>query len=637
MVKKNNIIIIDDNKKKKDPDKLSNILKDNTYKHGKKKISYMIDSHPRNKNKISTDKLHFYNNNILQFKTPSFIEPVDVHNLMPFWTNYSKILSDKLWFSQMIESYSHLIASDISSTISIPHSSLTVIKHKPNIHKKNSPKTCSFQFLQPNIVDTQNIKYKIARKIKIFPSNDLKKYFKKCFGAHRFFYNKTIKHFNDNYNRRLDDINLSKSFGICCHIDKNKKCNNRVLAEEFGLDAHENASIFCEEHIICKLNFETNTNFFDLRDKLLIPNKYFDIVYDEVDLPKDLKELILKDEWQTEIPYDLKQGSIEEAIEAFKSCLTNKIRNKREFNLQYKTKKNKKQTFDISSGSINLEKKYIFKHKKKEMNIRINFDKKTERWLNKNKFKSLNKTITVLKENKYYYLCCCFEVNKEELKQPLNTVSIDPGIRTFATIYSPDGISGKLGDNLIEPLCRMGKRIDKLKSAMSKKENGKNKYNAKSRYNMKRRESLLRTKISQKIRDFHNKVINFLCINFKNIIIPEFDVRNMIKKKPKIIRKIKSKTVRKMLTLSHGKFMKNLEEYAERTGTQIIKPTEEYTSKTCGKCGQIDENLGSKKEYNCNKCKYKEDRDINGARNILIKVASGMMLTGLDLSHKDGK
>ena len=46
---------------------------------------------------------------------------------------------------------------------------------------------------------------------------------------------------------------------------------------------------------------------------------------------------------------------------------------------------------------------------------------------------------------------------------------------------------------------------------------------------------------------------------------------------------------------------------------------EAYTSKTCTNCGYKNDNLGSAEIFKCSKCKYKVDRDINGARNILLR------------------
>ncbi len=87
-------------------------------------------------------------------------------------------------------------------------------------------------------------------------------------------------------------------------------------------------------------------------------------------------------------------------------------------------------------------------------------------------------------------------------------------------------------------------------------------------------------------------------------------------------RKINKTTVKGMSSLSHYKFQCRLQHKAKQYGTNIIVATEEYTSKTCGKCGEIDEKLGSKKVFNCKKCKYKIDRDYNGARNLLISVCT---------------
>ena len=46
---------------------------------------------------------------------------------------------------------------------------------------------------------------------------------------------------------------------------------------------------------------------------------------------------------------------------------------------------------------------------------------------------------------------------------------------------------------------------------------------------------------------------------------------------------------------------------------------ESYTSKTCGECGLLNNNLGTKKTFICSCCNNEIDRDKNGARNILIK------------------
>ena len=87
----------------------------------------------------------------------------------------------------------------------------------------------------------------------------------------------------------------------------------------------------------------------------------------------------------------------------------------------------------------------------------------------------------------------------------------------------------------------------------------------------------------------------------------------------KLDRNIRPTTVRSMLALSHYKFKKRLLEMGESNGCKIIICNEAYTSKTCGKCGNIKDNLGGSREYNCQRCGLIIDRDYNGARNIYLK------------------
>ncbi len=58
----------------------------------------------------------------------------------------------------------------------------------------------------------------------------------------------------------------------------------------------------------------------------------------------------------------------------------------------------------------------------------------------------------------------------------------------------------------------------------------------------------------------------------------------------------------------------------EYSNKRLLFPSEEYTSKTCGNCGVLKNNLGGSKVLNCGSCGLKIDRDINGSRNILLKT-----------------
>ena len=52
----------------------------------------------------------------------------------------------------------------------------------------------------------------------------------------------------------------------------------------------------------------------------------------------------------------------------------------------------------------------------------------------------------------------------------------------------------------------------------------------------------------------------------------------------------------------------------------VMEVTEEYTTKTCGRCYRLHSDIGGAKTFICpHGCGYRADRDIHAARQILIK------------------
>ncbi|MBF2057271.1 MAG: transposase [Cyanobacterium sp. T60_A2020_053] len=66
---------------------------------------------------------------------------------------------------------------------------------------------------------------------------------------------------------------------------------------------------------------------------------------------------------------------------------------------------------------------------------------------------------------------------------------------------------------------------------------------------------------------------------------------------------------------------------AELSGCQIIDVTEEFTSKTCTKCGHVHSKLGGAKVFKCPECGHRILRDYNGALGIMLKVLSDTTFT----------
>jgi transposase len=83
--------------------------------------------------------------------------------------------------------------------------------------------------------------------------------------------------------------------------------------------------------------------------------------------------------------------------------------------------------------------------------------------------------------------------------------------------------------------------------------------------------------------------------------------------------KLTRATRSKLYSWAHYAFKQKLVDRARGTPCRVILQDESWTSKTCGRCGNIKPDLGGTKTYECKLCGLTVDRDVNGARNILIK------------------
>lgn len=69
---------------------------------------------------------------------------------------------------------------------------------------------------------------------------------------------------------------------------------------------------------------------------------------------------------------------------------------------------------------------------------------------------------------------------------------------------------------------------------------------------------------------------------------------------------------------AHYKFKQHLLNKAKEHGCLCIVVSEEYTSQLCTKCGKLDKTYVQRTKK-CKTCNHEINRDVNGARNILLK------------------
>jgi putative transposase len=196
-------------------------------------------------------------------------------------------------------------------------------------------------------------------------------------------------------------------------------------------------------------------------------------------------------------------------------------------------------------------------------------------------------------------------------------IALDPGVRTFLTGF--DGskfLEFAAGD--MGRITRLCQHLDKLMSRIAKSQNKR------LRQKMRLAAGRIRVKIQNLVNEAHKQIACYLTQNYRVIFLPSFETSQMVQK---IKRKIRSKTARAMLTWAHYRFKLFLQQAAIRRGCTVIDLTEEFTSKTCTRCGYVHQKLGGSKVFKCPNCGHTLLRDFNGAFGILLKALSDTTYT----------
>lgn len=208
-------------------------------------------------------------------------------------------------------------------------------------------------------------------------------------------------------------------------------------------------------------------------------------------------------------------------------------------------------------------------------------------------------------------------------------VSIDPGVKTFATCYDPrDGSIRKWGDRPYL-LGWLSRKCDRLVAKAQR-------HHGRSRRRILRVAARIRRRMTDLVSELHRQLSLWLCRNFSVILLPRFSARGCCRRKnlPAGKRRgISKKTTRRMMQLGHYRFRISLGHKCEQFGSELVVCSEAYTSMTCGGCGWLNRKLTVRdRVFVCPKCGWTADRDANGARNVLLRY---MAMEGVDARDAD--
>ena len=308
----------------------------------------------------------------------------------------------------------------------------------------------------------------------------------------------------------------------------------------------------------------------------------------------EIKLWLLKDlpEWCDGVPFQVKAIAVRDACQAVKNAKVKWKRERKYSEVKFRSRKSPSQTIFIPKSAMNPtrgpyhtmlgEMSFSEVLPPPQGDCRLTY--RSGRW----------------------FVTVPVETATKTAESQGRVVSIDPGVRTFATFYSPD-CCGKIGTGDFSRIQRLCFHLDDLISR-TRTENDRNRRNR-----MKKAQARMRWKIRDLIDELHHKAALFFVRNFDVILIPKFETSQMSRR---LTRKIRSKSVRSMLTFAHFRFQEFLKFKAWEQGKLLLNVNEAYTSKTCSWNGKIKK-IGGAKFIRDNGVVV--DRDYNGARGIFLR------------------
>lgn len=522
-----------------------------------------------------------------------------------FWTPAYKELSEKLLLPTVIDS-ADLVSNCCNKLSKRAEEKLPCLTMNPiKVQNRNLLKT-SFQLSTSTVVNkwinevtpTELIK---TVKIKLKPSCAQKIILDDWINTSNYVYNKTVetiykKHHQANFQSLRDLLvtantkkhnseyilisNNIKRLGSDKYIMKqelkqlsNTPNNNAILIQELTQQIHEMETTIKNENA----RLRTAAKLMDAKKNEGIH------------------------EWELNTPKEVRAGSVNDVCKAIKSAKSNlKAGHIKHFRLGFRKKSENykcavipKNFLKNKNGVIQLAPEFFKEHCKFKMG------KKTKK-KPQNKNLEINYDSRIVKQMNDYWLIVPISVKIKEKTAPVNYCGVDPGVRTFMTTFGNHGCTEY--DFNYAKIRNLDNKIRRLKF-----------------YKPGKRNRVPRNKIikceqrkENIINELHWSTINNLLKTHDFIFYGDINSHSIVKHG-------KNHTLNtKMNNLKFFKFKQRLLFKATERNKKVYLVHEAHTSQTCCMCGSINK-PGNLKIYSCTTCDKKIGRDVNSAKNMLMK------------------
>lgn len=516
-----------------------------------------------------------------------------------FWTDAYKGVSEMLWSPTEIDYQDlGLTSSKLSLKKQEGHLPLLTIREMVPLNK-NSQKTCYQSFISTHVdkwvnadmQTNQTIPPKLSWRMKLNLTQNQKTVIDKQLQVSNYVYNKTVNAINNRTGTmsklglrdRLVIYNSRKSDSLYCYL-RRIKTKVDYIRRELRNDS--------------KNGLKSMIKLYMFTTKWYLPFiRNFKIIESSVN---PITNLNIKS-FEIEVEKEIRSEACFKAYQNYNTCIGEiKTGSIKFFELKYRSKRKHGLSMTYAGSMFKIKNDKLYFTSKKLTDKQIKMNPKTLK-----KFKRLKLTklpyINIHKHLNQYYLAIPIDSIAKPKSDNKRIIALDPGVRTFLTGYDPNHKSIEF---------HYGNRtdiLDKLKFKIKQLRFDRERNRIK-----KRTLTRLDLKKEYNINELHYKSIHYLVNNYDLIFLEQFDSQKCVKGS-------KQKTNnRRINNLKPYEFRTRLLYKAGLSG-KIVKVVKAYhTSKTCANCGNYQDN-GSSKVYDCTQCKQVSDRDLNAAKNILLK------------------
>jgi transposase len=521
-----------------------------------------------------------------------FNKPLN-NDCKPFWKPTYDELTTKL-----------LLPIEIDPKIILIQKNKGVKKHifitrRIKVQDKDDSKSY-FKLSQSAVVDKwQNEVHKDnflkTLKIKLKINTNKKMIFNEWFNTSNYVYNKTVSCINDG-----EPINFMKL--------RNKLVTANTKKNDIEYIKLENNMKLCKEEkkkqqkLLLKIPLSEINNITAV--KLLIQTA--EETYQEEKLKLKLIRKTLKSskneeirEWEIDTPKEIRAGAVNDVCKAFKTGQTNlKLGHIKHFSLGFRRKQETNKCLLLPRSFIKNDNGVLSIAPTLLKNeSEISMGKKT---IKKYKDLIIRHDCRLVKQKNIFWLLIPIPMEIAEKKPPINYCGIDPGTKTFMTCFGNNGcIEYKHNESV----------IDKLNNKISYITDRRRTDRGRVR---KKKVNRLEIRKANLIDELHWKTINSLLR--KNDFIFYGDIKSH-----DIVKNGKNRTLNtSMNNLKFFKFKQRLLFKSIERGKKVYETREHYTTQTCSFCGSMYK-PGLSRVYHCSKCEKNIGRDVNAAKNILMK------------------